>query len=243
MRFVEALGIIPDATDPPCSVPSEPVDFYLLGSRTADQAAILLGSSRQTLVRVPERRARKVPFAAVACGAIAIECMGPGDLVSSPFDPRRPIPLHPPAPWLLGLGTSGEPVFVNPIPGATIAVTGPDAEMLAASAPTDHPFLSAPLFLSDGDATAFRDAYSPHVCRLVVSPPADGSIPVDVVADSRGWIEHCGATIRFTPMQASPARGMRRHGRSSVVGPGGTGGTRIARSREHLRHRVIPTMR
>lgn len=119
-----------------------------------------------------------------------------------------------PAPgWLLGLSATGEPVQVQLVPGSTVLLHGAgSAERLLDRLPTELPWVRVlrPETLAaagHGAPTlgdAWREAWSPTICRVVLTESAEdatrnGIIP-DLIIDARGSISHRGKRVGFDPM-------------------------------------------
>ena len=175
--------------------------------------AALTRPSGRVLVGVLPEDAARVPFAAAGCGLLARTLPG---LPAGAHKMTGDVAVDAVPGWMVGTDASGEPVTVNLPPGSTVLVSGAGAaEVVSTIAVTGRAMGS----VAGADVTvvpteaAWREAWHPQTCRVVVcedaarSEDAAGladSIAVDLIVDLDAGQLRCGETT--LPFRRLPLR-------------------------------------
>lgn len=175
--------------------------------------ASLLRPATTCLVGVPEDVADRMPWAAAGCGMTAARLDGrpPGTRIGRDGESLN---VGPPPGWMIGTDDYGAPVTLHLPPGSTVVLRGETAAGVAATvAPSgrvvgqDVSIISA----GSGGVPAWREAWHPQRCRIVVGTAGNGSdgtdgtdgVLADVTVDlDAGTVaDATGTTVtRFTPL-------------------------------------------
>lgn len=174
----------------PIPRPTDPAARSYVGFAALQQP----GVRYRVMVGVPGPVAHRVPFAAAACGLLARPSdAAPPGLRTVP-DGVPVVALALPA-WIVGTDDAGRPVTVNLPPGATVLVTGPGAGTLARTCLATGrrgPDVAVVGCTSDGWKEAWRAAWHPQCCRLLVDESGslggvlDGNLDGNEVTDGAG---------------------------------------------------------
>ena len=133
-----------------------------------------LSAGSATVISVPERCATRVAFAAAGCGLMATPWRGA-------VGPSEELPLQAsaaPLPgWFLGLSTTGRPVCLYPVPGATVVVTGDSAAVDALLASIAWPDNAVRVV----SVAEWEEAWDPAVMRVVAAPAGTDGLASEFV--------------------------------------------------------------
>lgn len=175
--FLHALGL-PDGSPRPL------FDHQAVNAR---QAEVFSNLTPRTAVGVPAMCASKVRCAAAGCGILAIPAPAP-DPSRLPVPLPAEFPVHPAAPWKVGLSTHGSTLPLNAVPGTTIAVLGASSHTHNVVGGISWPEELVSRISCEGEpsdlAAQWREAWDPNGVRIVTAAPSDEQLAW-VLSDQR----------------------------------------------------------
>lgn len=191
-RLAEGLG----TAEPPLVAVAPPPKPDGPTQRSYAGLAALTRPAGRCILGVTVAHAATMPYAAAGCGLLARRLPGrPGGTRVVGTAVAEALPG-----WMVGTDDAGEPVTVDLPPGSTVQVCGAGASALVGTLPATGRGAGDVVVVTDADA--WREAWHPQRCRVVV-----GEVPeviVDLVVDLGAGELRCGPAV--VPLQRLPLR-------------------------------------
>lgn len=162
--------------------------------------ASLLRVPGHCLIGVPAEAAERMPWAAAGCGLLASRLP---DLPAAATLRRLQagaLQAGPLPGWMVGTDVYGAPVVLHLPPGTTVLLRGRDAATVARTVAPSGRIPGQDVALVDS-VEAWRAAWHPQRCRVVVQDGELEDIPADVVVDlDAGTLTSAGAGVEVTAL-------------------------------------------